>query len=255
MIRIVNLTKCFGKHKALDNLNLEIPAGEIFAFIGPNGAGKTTTVKLLSGLLKPTSGSVSICGYDVQKEHIKVKKIIGLLPDRPFIYSKLTGIEFLQIIGDIYGIPGNEQKSRIPELITMFGMDEFINELIESYSHGMRQRLILASILLRQPKVLILDEPLVGLDPKMARLVKDMFIELSNRGITIFMCTHILELAEKLSHRIGIIDNGRLIALGSKEELIEKLKGTASLEDIYLKLTNASQMGTEETNTNGDGGN
>lgn len=236
-IRTVNLTKCFDNQKAVDNLNLEITAGEIFAFIGPNGAGKTTTVKLLAGLLKPTSGSAYICGYDVQKEHIKAKRTIGLLPDRPFVYTKLTGIEFLQVIGDIYGISKNEQKNRIPELVTMFNMDEFVNELVESYSHGMQQKLVLASILLRQPKVLILDEPLVGLDPKAARLVKDIFVELSNRGVTIFMCTHILELAEKLSHRIGIIDNGRLIALGTRKELIEKLKATATLEDIYLKLT------------------
>lgn len=232
-IKTVGLTKSFNFFTALKKLDLEIHAGEIFAFLGPNGAGKTTTVKLLAGLLRQTSGEAYICGHSVEKTPMLTKKLIGLLPDTPFIYPKLTGIEFLRLVSDIYGVPAEEQKKRIPELLEMFDLIAFSGEIVESYSHGMRQKLVLASILLHKPRVLLLDEPLVGLDPKTARLVKDMFVELAKRGVTIFMCTHILEIAEKLADRIGIINRGELILLSDKTGLREKAAG--KLEDIYLE--------------------
>jgi len=245
-IQAKNLTKSFGNLTAVKNLNLEIYSGEIFAFLGPNGAGKTTVVKLFSGLLKPSSGEVFVCNHNVQKESLIVKKIVGLLPDHPFVYPKLSGLEFLQLVGDIYDVPKEEQETRIPELMAMFDLSDFAEELMETYSNGMRQKVLLASILLRKPKVMLLDEPLVGLDPKSVRLVKDIFVELSKRGITIFMCTHILEIAEKLAQRIGILYQGELIALGTKDELKEKLSHKSELvysrlEDIYLNLTGGSE--------------
>ncbi|OGS20648.1 MAG: ABC transporter [Elusimicrobia bacterium RIFOXYA2_FULL_40_6] len=236
-IKTVNLKKTFNNLTAVKNINLEINPGEIFAFLGPNGAGKTTTVKLLCGLLKPTSGEIYVCGQKAEKNSIEIKKLIGLVPDHPFIYPKLKGVEFLQLIGDVYNVSLNEQKDRIPELLKTFGLEEASLDLIETYSLGMRQKLVICSVLLHKPKILILDEPLVGLDPKSARLVKDIFHGLAQRGTTVFMCTHILEIAEKLATKIGIIHKGELIALGTKEEICAKTTNTGTLEDIYLELT------------------
>ena len=238
-IKTLNLNKQFGNFYAVKNINIEINFGEIFSLLGPNGAGKTTTIKLLTGLLQPTAGEIFICGYNIQKEPNKSKKLIGLLPDNAFVYPKLTGIEYLRFVGDVYNVDISKQKKRIPELLSMFDLTSHANELVEVYSQGMRQKLLIASILLHEPKILFLDEPFYGLDPKMAKLVKDIFVELSKRGTTIFMCTHILEIAEKLAHRIGIINKGELIAVEDKNCLREKMKGT--LEDIYLELTGGVQ--------------
>jgi len=243
MIKTINLTKRFGHLNAVDNLNLDIPPGEIFGFLGPNGAGKTTTIKILTGLLKPTSGQALVGGYDIQKEPEKAKKIIGLVPDQPFLYQKLTGGEFLNFVADLYEIPLEVKKRRIPELLSLFEINEWENVLIENYSYGMQRRLVMASVLLHNPKVIFLDEPLVGLDPKAGRLVKRIFQELSQRKVTIFMSTHTLEIAEKLCQRIGIIQGGRLVALGTNEQLRRKAEKEgemvkrAGLEDIFLKLT------------------
>lgn len=243
MIRTVNLTKRFGHLIAVDNLNLDIPAGEIFGFLGPNGAGKTTTIRILTGLLKPTSGQALVGGYDIQKEPERAKKIIGLVPDRPFLYQKLTGGEFLNFVADLYEVPLEVKRRRIPEFLSLFEINEWKDVLIEDYSHGMQRRLIMASVLLHNPKVIFLDEPLVGLDPKAGRLVKSIFQELSQRKVTIFMSTHTLEIAEKLCHRIGIIHEGRLVALGTNEDLRREaereggMAERAGLEDIFLKLT------------------
>lgn len=243
MIRTINLTKRFGHLNAVDNLNLDIPPGEIFGFLGPNGAGKTTTIRILTGLLKPTSGQALVGGYDIQKEPEKAKKIIGLIPDQPFLYQKLTGGEFLNFVADLYELPLEAKKRRIPELLSLFEINEWENALIENYSHGMQRRLVMASVLLHNPKVIFLDEPLVGLDPKAGRLVKRIFQELSQRKVTIFMSTHTLEIAEKLCQRIGIIQEGRLVALGTNEQLRRKAEKEgemverAGLEDIFLKLT------------------
>lgn len=243
MIKTINLTKKFGHLNAVDNLNLDIPPGEIFGFLGPNGAGKTTTIRILTGLLKPTSGQALVGGYDIQKEPEKAKKIIGLIPDQPFLYRKLTGGEFLNFVADLYEIPLEVKKRRIPELLSLFEINEWENVLIENYSHGMQRRLVMASVLLHNPRVIFLDEPLVGLDPKAGRLVKRIFQELSQRKVTIFMSTHTLEIAEKLCQRIGIIQGGRLVALGTNEQLRRKAEKEgemvkrAGLEDIFLKLT------------------
>lgn len=242
MIKITNLTKKFParlarsgvKDKiAVDNISLEIKPGEIFGILGPNGAGKTTTIKLITGLLKPTSGSITICGYDIQKNPIEAKKNIGLLPDTPFIYQKLTGREFLEFVCGVY----NTGFSDIDEKLELFELKTHADELIESYSHGMQQKLVIASILIRKPKVILLDEPLVGLDPKSARLVKSIYNELAKNGTTIFLSTHILEIAEKLCSRLAIINKGKIIALGTLAELKKLVVSESDLEDVFFKLT------------------
>jgi ABC-2 type transport system ATP-binding protein len=240
-IKTTGLTKKFGALTAVDNLDIEIGFGEIFAFLGPNGAGKTTTVKLLTGLLRPTSGSASIAGFDIQKNPLEAKQAIGLVSDEPFVYQYLTGFEFMRFVGDIYAVPVGEQRARIPELLEMFELKDWSGELIETYSHGMKQKLVIASVLLHNPKVLVLDEPLVGLDPKSARLVKDILLKLSERGVAVFMCTHILEIAEKLATRVAIIQRGKLIALESVEELKKRAHGHGNLEDNFLELTGGAE--------------
>lgn len=245
MIKLTNLTKKFpgrrsanGKDKiAVDNISLEIIPGEIFGILGPNGAGKTTTIKLISGLLKPSAGSVTICEYDIQKNPIEAKKNIGLLPDTPFIYQKLTGREFLEFVCGIYNITCGDINIDIDKNLELFELKDHADELIESYSHGMQQKLVLASILIRKPKVILLDEPLVGLDPKSARLVKNIYSEMSKNGTTIFLSTHILEIAEKLCSRLAIINKGKIIALGTLDELKKQSASKSDLEDVFFKLT------------------
>lgn len=234
---VSNLTKRFGALEAVKNLNIEIEEGEMFAFLGPNGAGKTTTVKLLSGVLKPDYGSILVCGIDTSEDPVGAKKQIGIVPDHPFIYPKLTGEEFLHLVGALYGVGEKERQKKTQDMLNMFDLAEAAGDLIETYSLGMRQKIVIASMLIHDPKVLILDEPLVGLDPKSARLVKDIFLELCRRSCTIFMCTHILEIAEKLADRIGIIDKGSLVAVGTKEHLRQHVKFGETLEEIYLQLT------------------
>ena len=233
MIKLTNLTKKFKDKIAVDDINLEISSGEIFGILGPNGAGKTTTIKMISGLLKPTSGNINVCGFDIQKHPISAKKIIGLLPDTPFVYQKLTGREFLEFICGIYEV-GCE---KIDEYLELFELKNAADELVESYSHGMQQKLVLAGILIRDPKVILLDEPLVGLDPKSARLVKNIYNEQSKKGTTIFLSTHILELAEKLCSRLAIIDKGKIIALGTLDELKKHTQTEKNLEDVFFRLT------------------
>ncbi len=239
MIEIQGLVKRFGTLTAVHRLDLRVTPGEIFGFLGPNGAGKTTTVKLITGLLKPTEGSVRVAGFDVAAQTLAAKRVMGLVPDEPFVYPKLTGSEYLRFIGELYGVPLDVQKKRVPELLEMFELGVWGGELLESYSHGMRQKLVIAGILLHEPKVLILDEPMVGLDPKSARMVKDILKQLRLRGTAIFMCTHVLEIAEKLCDRIGIMIGGKLVALGTLDELRAKAEsgGHQGLEDIFLSLT------------------
>ncbi len=247
MIKAINLTKHYDKVVALDNLNLDIPDGEIFGFLGPNGAGKTTAVKIFTGLLMPTKGEAIIGGHDIQKEPEETKKILGLVPDTPFVYQKLTGYEFLNFVGDLYDVPEGLREKKINEYLEMFELKEHKNELIEDYSHGMQQKIVFSAMLLHNPKVIFLDEPMVGLDPKGARMIKEILSELSKRKVTVFMCTHTLEIAEKLCHRIGIINKGRLIALGTKEQLHKMAEEQGdrgvkdNLEDIFLRLTGAGE--------------
>ena len=245
MIEIEGLSKRFGTHTAVAGLDLKVEAGEIFGFLGPNGAGKTTTVKCVTGLLKPTTGRVRVAGFDIATQTLDAKRAMGLVPDEPFVYPKLTGAEYLRFVGELYGAKLSDMKARIPDLLEMFELRPWGGELVESYSHGMRQKLVLAGILLHDPKVLILDEPMVGLDPKSGRLVKDIFLKLAERGTTIFMCTHVLEIAEKLCDRVGIMIEGRMIACGTVSELESQAKTSGSdLEGIFLSLTGGAEYST-----------
>ncbi len=246
MIRIDGVTKSFGKRVAVDGLSLEIRSGEFFAVLGPNGAGKTTTIKMIAGLLKPTSGSVHVCGFDVQKEYIEAKRVMAYVPDQPYLYDKLSGLEFLHFVGDMYRLDGAERENEIDRLVELFSMKEWIRELTESYSHGMKQRVVLAATLLHKPKVIVVDEPLVGLDPHTARLVKEIFAAEAKRGCTLFMSTHVISIAEETAERIGIILDGKLRAVGTADELRRLAGIEAGLEEVFFKLTDG-------TGTNGHG--
>lgn len=237
MIQTRNLTKCFGDLKAVDDLTLDIAPGELFAFLGPNAAGKTTTIKLLAGLLRPTSGSCSIGGHDLHREPEAAKRLLAYVPDFPFLYEKLTCAEFMRFIGEMFEVEAAEIPRRTGALFEQFGLDSFRHELTENLSHGTRQRLVIASALLHEPKILIIDEPMVGLDPIHTRIVKNELKERSRAGMTIFLSTHQLEVAEELADRIGIIGHGRLLALGTLEELRRQTSGTRALESIFLSFT------------------
>lgn len=240
MIKLEHLNKQYGTKIAVSDLNLEIPAGQLFAFTGPNGAGKTTTVKMAVGLLKPTSGKVSVGGKDIHnpKDYLLAKQILAYIPDQPFTYDKLSGREFLRFVAYIYKIEPATFKKGIDEYVTMFEMGDYIDQLIETYSLGMKQRLILSASFLHQPEVIIVDEPLVGLDPASTRLVKELFRkEVTKNKRTIFMSTHLLPIAEEIADRIGIINNGQLIAIGTMAELKQQAKKEGKLEDIFMALT------------------
>jgi ABC-2 type transport system ATP-binding protein len=237
MISIQGVTKSYGRKVAVDNLSLDIAAGEFFAVLGPNGAGKTTTIKLLAGLLRPNSGRLIVAGVDVQADPIGAKKLSAYVPDQPFLYDKLSGIEFMNFIADLYGVEGDGRSREIDRLVELFGMKDFIRELTEAYSHGMKQRLVLAATLLHKPKVILVDEPLVGLDPHTARLVKQVFREQARAGTSIFMSTHVLSVAEDFADRIGIMLQGKIVALGKLDELRRQAQLEGRLEDVFFKIT------------------
>lgn len=237
MIRISNLCKKFQDVTAVKDLNLEVKKGELFTFIGPNAAGKTTTIKLMTGLLKPTYGKIFIKGYDIQKEYGKAKKLISYVPDFPYLYEKLSAIEFLQFIGKLYGMPKNEINKSIHKYLRLFELEGCTNYLIQDFSHGMRQKLTFIACLLHNPEVIIIDEPFVGLDPKSAKLVKNLLKQKTKQGVCIFMSTHTLSVAEELSDRIGVIDKGKLIACGTFQKLIKISGISGKLEEVFLKLT------------------
>ncbi len=237
MIILKNLTKIYRGIKAVDNLNLQIPQGTIFGFIGPNGAGKTTTIKMMTGVLRPTKGSISIDGLDIAKEPSQAKRIIGFIPDRPFLYEKLSGTEFLRFKAGLYGMGGVRLDEDIFDLLNLFGLSDWADELIESYSHGMKQRLIIASALIHKPKVIIVDEPMVALDPRGAKLVKELFKERARKGTTVFMSTHTLALAQEVCQQIAIVDKGRIVASGTSKDLEEQAGVMGDLERIFLAIT------------------
>lgn len=242
MIQTSGLTKNFGSLRAVDGLNLDIRQGEFFAFLGPNGAGKTTTIKMLTGLLKPSGGSVRVAGYDMARDPTVAKRLISYVPDFPFLYEKLTPREFLRFVGEIYEMPRPRIASQTGALFEQFHLAEYHNELIENLSHGTKQRVAIAAGLLHDPKVFIIDEPMVGLDPKHARIVKDEFKARSRAGCTLFLSTHTLSVAEEMADRIGIINHGRLIALGTVEELRRQDQGSGgALEKIFLSLVDAEE--------------
>jgi ABC-2 type transport system ATP-binding protein len=242
MIELKSLTKKYGDYRAVDDLNLSVQKGEIFGFIGPNGAGKTTTIKMIGGILAPSAGTVKIAGIDIQQEPEKAKGKIGFIPDRPYLYEKLTGMEFLKFTADLYGVTDDVFSQKAQQNLEMFSLADWSDELIESYSHGMKQRLIMSAALLHDPEVIIVDEPMVGLDPMAILMVKDLFQRLAQKGVTVFMSTHTLAVAEDICERIGVIRKGQLIASGTTADLQREANITdADLERVFINLTtNAS---------------
>jgi ABC-2 type transport system ATP-binding protein len=245
MIKIEHLSKRFGNFYAVRDLCLHVRHGEVFGFLGPNGAGKTTTMKMMMGLVKPTSGNVWIGGVDVSKKPILAKQLIGYIPDRPFIYEKLSGKEFMLFIGGIYGMSNQEKHKRADELLDLFGLEQWANELVESYSHGMKQRLTMAAALLHHPQLVIVDEPMVGLDPRGAEMVKSIFRRVgSSNQNSVFLSTHTLDVAEQLCDRIAILHKGQIVALGTLEELQKQVgdNGSGRLQEIFLRLTGGADV-------------
>jgi ABC-2 type transport system ATP-binding protein len=243
IIQASGLTKRFGKLVAVRDVTFEVGAGQVFGFLGPNGAGKTTTIRMLTGLVRPSSGAAQVAGFDVAAEPQEVKRRVGYLAETPYLYPKLSGREFLSFMGGLYKVPAGTVRQRAGRLLSLFELTEKSDDLIETYSHGMRQKLALAGALLHEPPVLFLDEPTSGLDPRSARLVKDLLVGLVGRGHTVFLSTHVLEIAEQLCHRVGIIDRGQVIATGTLDELRQRAEDqqAVSLEDVFLQLTGGNE--------------
>ena len=237
MIRTSALSKQFGKKRAVDSLDLTVAEGEFFCYLGPNGAGKTTTIKMLTGLVRPTSGTAKIGGHDIQEDPLAAKRLLGYIPDTPFLYDKLTGRELMRFVAGIYRLEDRVFNNRCNELLATFEVDHVADQLIESYSHGMRQKLSFASCFLHAPSVVIVDEPWVGLDPKNIHKVKNYLWEKTREGLTVFMSTHTLSIAEELADRIGILHQGRLLSVGSVAEVKALATNPGSLEDVFLELT------------------
>src|SRR4051794_1283952 len=237
MIELKSLTKKYGSFTAVDAIDLSVPDGELFGFLGPNGAGKTTTLRMIAGILQPTSGSIHLAGIDLAEDPLAAKSKLGYIPDRPFIYEKLTGAEFLRFVAGLFGQEGDKVEHRGRELLALFDLEEWRDELVESYSHGMRQKLIISSAFVHRPDVIVVDEPMVGLDPKAAKILKDLFREYVERGHTIVMSTHTLEVAEAMCDRICIVQGGKIRAEGSMADLRAGAQSTAGLEEIFLRLT------------------
>jgi ABC-2 type transport system ATP-binding protein len=249
MIELDNVVKRFGTKTAVNGLSLCVEQGELFAFLGPNGAGKTTTIKLMCGLLFPTEGTVRVGGFNLQSEGDQARQLLSYVPDTPFLYEKLSGREFLEFIGEMYGLSAAHRERRTAEVIDLFGLGEFVDDLTERYSHGMRQRTVFAAALLHEPRVLVVDEPTVGLDPRSVRLLKDVLRNLSAAGTTVFLSTHSLDIAQELAQRIGIVDRGRLIGCGTLEALRRQADSNGSLEEVFLRLT--EEAASEEKGRNG----
>ncbi len=239
MIEINHVSKSYnkGKVKAVDDLTLVVKPGEIFGFLGPNGAGKTTTIKLIVGLLRPDSGTIAINGMDTQKQDLACKSITTYVPDYPAVYERLTGLEYLNFIGDVYGVPKDDRLKRIEKWLEVFELTEAVSNPIQSYSHGMKQKIVLTAAILPGPEVMVMDEPMVGLDPRAAFQLKELMREHCDERKTLFFSTHIMEVAEKLCDRIGIINQGRLVACGTMAELKALDRSEQSLEGIFLELT------------------
>jgi ABC-2 type transport system ATP-binding protein len=243
MIEVQNLVKRYGKFLAVDDVGLSVPGGKIHGFLGPNGAGKTTSIRMIAGLLKPTSGRVTIAGHDLAREPEAAKSALGFIPDRPFLYEKLTAAEFLRFHGGLYGMNGNGLEERSREMLEIFELTRWGGELIEAFSHGMKQRLVMCAAFLHRPGAVLVDEPMVGLDPRGARLIKDVFRVMSQRGVSILMSTHTLEVAQEMCDRISIILGGKIIARGTVDELRALSGGEhEQLTPVFLKLTGGSGL-------------
>jgi ABC-2 type transport system ATP-binding protein len=250
MIAVQNLVKTYGKFTAVDGVSLNVEPGEIHGFLGPNGAGKTTTMRMIAGLLKPTSGRILVNNHDLEREPEAAKGSLGFIPDRPFIYDKLTAGEFLTFHAGLYGLtpdasrPDGQVGSRVDEMLELFELTQWKNELIESFSHGMKQRLVMSSAFFHRPQAVAVDEPMVGLDPRGARLIKDVFRRMSERGVAILMSTHTLEVAQEMCHRVSIIQKGHIIAQGTVDE-VKRIAGSTTdehLTGVFLKLTGGSAL-------------
>jgi ABC-2 type transport system ATP-binding protein len=244
MISVQNLVKIYGRFKAVDDVTLAVEPGEIHGFLGPNGAGKTTTMRMIAGLLKPTSGRILVNNHDIEIEPEAAKGSLGFIPDRPFIYDKLTAGEFLSFHAGLYGMRNGQVSGRVDEMLDLFELSQWKNELIESFSHGMKQRLVMSSAFFHRPTAVAVDEPMVGLDPRGARLIKDVFRRMSERGVAILMSTHTLEVAQEMCHRVSIIQKGRIIAQGTVDDVKHKA-GSATdehLTSVFLKLTGGSGL-------------
>jgi ABC-2 type transport system ATP-binding protein len=237
MIELIHLVKKFGDLVAVNDVTLTVPRGEFFAMLGPNAAGKTTTLKILAGLMRPTSGSARVCGFDVQLQPLEARRRIAYVPDFPFLYDKLTAWEFFRFTGQLFQMDDAGIEANAQELAARFHLDEFVNHPLEGLSHGTRQRVAIVSALLHDPEVFVIDEPMVGLDPQHARVVKDVLKERSRQGMTVLVSTHQLSVAEEMADRIGIIHNGRLIAVGNRDELRRQSGSSGQLEEIFLALT------------------
>jgi ABC-2 type transport system ATP-binding protein len=246
MITLDHVSKAYGTNIAVRDLSLQIGAGELFAFLGPNGAGKTTTIKLMVGLLFPNYGRISIGGHDLRTDGEQARQLLSYVPDQPFLYEKLTGREFLQFIADMYGMAPEESRGRIDTVVEQFKLADFVDDLTERYSHGMRQRTVFAAALVHQPKVLIVDEPTVGLDPRSVRDLKDTLRRQADAGTTVFLSSHSLDVVEELADRIAIVDHGRLISCGTLEQLRAHAALDGSLEDVFLRLTGETPAPTTE---------
>jgi ABC-2 type transport system ATP-binding protein len=243
MIQVANLVKRYGAFTAVDGVSLDVAPGEIHGFLGPNGAGKTTTIRIIGGLLKPTSGRVIIDGHDLAKEPVQAKGALGFIPDRPFLYEKLTAGEFLRFHGGLYGLEGDGVTQRIAELLDLFELTPWEGELVESFSHGMKQRLVMCAAFLHRPRGVLVDEPMVGLDPRGARLIKEVFRAMSRKGVAILMSTHTLEVAQEMCDRISIIQHGKIIARGTVDELRALAGGVdEQLTPLFLRLTGGSAL-------------
>jgi ABC-2 type transport system ATP-binding protein len=241
MIELKGITKKYGEFRAVENLNLTVARGEIFGFLGPNGAGKTTTIKIIAGVLQPSAGTVTIGGIDMLKHPEAAKHKIGFIPDRPYLYEKLTGMEFLKFTADLYGVPDDVYRAKASRNLEMFSLADWSDELIESYSHGMKQRLIMCAALLHDPEIIIVDEPMVGLDPAAIIMVKALLQSLARSGVSVFMSTHTLSVAEDTCDRVGIIHRGRLIASGTTADLQREADVSATdFEKVFLNLTNTA---------------
>jgi ABC-2 type transport system ATP-binding protein len=238
-IVLTGVYKSYGDNVAVKDLTLEIPRGQLFAFLGPNGAGKTTTIKMIVGLLRPNQGQVHVCGHPIGSNGLAAKTMLAYVPDQPFIYEKLTGREFLYFVAEMYGLSRKRRDEMLEKLTCRLDIGEFLDQLTDGYSHGMKQRVVLAAALLHEPAVLVIDEPMVGLDPRTVRSVKDLFVEHTRNGGTVFMSTHTLEVAEAVADRIGIIHRSELLALDSLAELRRQAQREHSLEEIFLQLTDA----------------
>lgn len=248
MIQLINLTRRFGSFVAVSEVNLVVERGSIFAFLGTNGAGKTTTIRMMTGVLQPTSGTALIGGYDIKKQPLEAKFLMGVIPDRPYVYGKLSGREFLYFMADLYRVPHKSAEQRIEELLHLYGMLDWQYDLIDSYSHGMKQRLLMCAAQIHNPPVLVLDEPMVGLDPIGARLLKDTLRKKAQDGMTIFMSTHSLSVAEEIADKLAIINEGKILALGTRDDIYALAKSNSGdhasdLEKAFLQIIGEERNG------------